>query len=391
MKAVCQVCGSNEWLNLPDPAEGRAVTTAGRIVNEPLGKAQCAECGFVQRVHARFLGDTDYYEQDYAKYYDRPGTTQFHTTRYRVLTEWMASVLNPWTPSRILDVGCGQGWAMELMKALYPEADIEGLEPSHYNTRVARDKGFVVYETRAGEAASMQNKYDLVYSNNVIQHVTNAREFVSSLKEMVSEEGVIVITCPDGSVPNIEILWGDQNFSFLPAHLIRLCEDTGFEAINWFSSPPSPSVPPAQMLVLSPGRKLQECRSGMNIPTSSLEEIYHAKCEYLKAFEQIDGFIYSRTEDYARVFNLGASYWSSILAAYCPRYWQRVSACLVDNADDVERSFLDKGVLALSSITTTDGDALVFGTSPSTHKALCAKFSNSWKKIVPWDDFAVQY
>ena len=142
MNATCQVCRKNNWLNLPDPVPDQAITTAGRIVSEPLGKAQCADCGFVQRIHARFLGDTDYYEQDYAKYYERPGTTQFHIARYRALAEWMTSVLPAVSYRRILDVGCGQGWAMEAMKAFYPEATIEGLEPSSFNSEVARAKGF---------------------------------------------------------------------------------------------------------------------------------------------------------------------------------------------------------------------------------------------------------
>src|SRR5713226_7144088 len=113
MQAFCQICGSGEWWDLPNPVKERSVTTTGRIINESLGKAQCANCGFVQRVHAQFLGLTDYYEQDYAKYYDKPGAAQFHNARYRVLAEWMASVLHPLYPSRILDAGCGQGWTME--------------------------------------------------------------------------------------------------------------------------------------------------------------------------------------------------------------------------------------------------------------------------------------
>src|ERR1700682_3706841 len=188
MLESCQVCGSTVWLDLPNPVDGRAVTTAGRIIDESLGKSQCAVCGFVQRIQARFLGHTDYYEQDYAKYYNRPGTTQFHKARYQMMAEWMASALGRIAPSTILDVGCGQGWAMEAMKTLYPSAVIEGLEPSHHNARVAREKGFAVYESRVGEGALPGTKYDMVYSNNVIQHVTNARDFVASLKEMISED-----------------------------------------------------------------------------------------------------------------------------------------------------------------------------------------------------------
>jgi 2-polyprenyl-3-methyl-5-hydroxy-6-metoxy-1,4-benzoquinol methylase len=389
MKATCQVCRGNNWLNLPDPVPDRAITTAGRIVNEPLGKAQCAECGFVQRIHARFLGDTDYYEQDYAKYYERPGTTQFHLARYRVLAEWMTSVLPALPFRRILDVGCGQGWAMEAMRAFYPDATIEGLEPSTFNSEVARAKGFQVYEARAGKAALLENKYDLVFSNNVIQHVTNAREFVASLKEVVTDDGVIVITCPDGSIPNIEILWSDQNFSFLPAHLIRLCEERGLKGIRWFSSPPSPSVPPAQMLLLSKDG-LKEGKPGMTVVAPNLQDVYKAKCDYLNSFGKIDSHIRSRTERVAYVYNFGASYWSSILAAYCPTYWPKVSACIVEDTGNVEPQFLDKCVMALNQLQHNETDALVLGTSPATHQALRARFVSSWNTIVSWDDF-LQY
>ena len=385
--AICQVCGSSEWWDLPNPTEGRAVTTAGRIVQESLGKAQCARCGFTQRIHAQFLGLTDYYEQDYAKYYDRPGTTQFHVARYRVLAEWMASLLNPLTPPRILDAGCGQGWAMEAMKAIYPQALIEGIEPSHGNNKVARDKGFTVYENRANENAMPAAKYELIYSNNVIQHVTDAREFVACLKEMVSDNGCVLITCPDGSLPNIEILWADQNFSFLPAHLIRLCKDIGFGAISWFASPPSPAVPPAQMLLLSKDRKLREGRSGMDVPVSRLKEIYRSKCDYLRSFKKLDDHICSRTENCARVFNFGASYWSSILAVYCPRYWKKVTSCIVDAPADLERGFLDRPVLHSNTISPENNDAIVLGTSPATHKTLSARFSISWTNIIAWEEF----
>lgn len=385
MKSVCQICNSSDWLDLPNPAEGTAVTTAGRIVTEPLGKAQCLECGFVQRVRARFLGDTDYYEQDYAKYYDRPGTTQYHIARYRVLAEWMIAALSPISPARILDVGCGQGWAMEAMQAFYPEATIEGLEPSTFNSAVARKKGFVVFEARAGNAALPDTKYDLVYSNNVIQHVTDARGFVNSLKDVVSESGVIVITCPDGSVPNIELLWSDQNFSFLPSHLIRLCRETGFASVSWLPSPPSPSVPPAQMLLLSKNRGTG--RSEMAVPIPDLKEIYRAKCDYLNSFAKIDSYIYSRTQSCSSIYNFGASYWSSILAAYCPRYWPTVTACVVEVPDDNEQVFLDKQVLPLNMVTLSNNDAVVFGTSPATHNSLSTRYSNLESAVITWDQF----
>ena len=387
MQDSCQVCGSTTWRKLPDPVDGRAVTTAGRIIDESLGKSQCGGCGFVQRINARFLGHTEYYEQDYAKYYERPGTAKFHLARYQVLVDWMVSVLGPIAPSRILDVGCGQGWAMEVMRACYPKAVIEGLEPSLFNSQVARAKGFLVHETRATSDALSETKYDLVYSNNVIQHVTDARAFIDSMKGMVKENGAIIITCPDATLPNIEVLWSDQNFSFLPEHLIRICDDAGFSTIEWFASPPSPSVPPAQMLVISNDANFLKGHEGMQAPNSSLEEIYQAKCDYLGSFQKIDDFVCAATTSHERVFNFGSSYWSSILAAYCRRYWLKVAACLVEETDGLEPQFLDKRVLRFDSITPTDHDAMVLGTSPATHEALGARLSSAWKNVITWDQF----
>jgi len=386
---ICQICGSDSWLDLPDPAEGRSVTTAGRIISEGLAKAQCGHCGFVQRTRAQFLGLTDYYEEDYAKYYDRPGTGPFHAARYRVLAEWMIAVLDSLSPSTILDVGCGQGWGMEAMKGFYPQAQIQGLEPSRHNSEVAREKGFRVYEGRVGDTEMPPVQYDLIYSNNVIQHVTDAREFLASLKEMAGENGVIVITCPDGSIPNIEILWADQNFSFLPGHLLALCEDVGLPAMKWFRSPFSPSVPPAQLLLFD-NRRSREAFVGMDVPAADLKEVYRARCRYLRSFAQIDDYFCSRIKDSERVFNFGASYWSSILAAYCPRYWQQVSACLVDQTGNGGLEFLDKAVLEMGSIEPRQTDSLVLGTSPMTHEALRPTLSPSWSQVVSWDQFAVQ-
>jgi 2-polyprenyl-3-methyl-5-hydroxy-6-metoxy-1,4-benzoquinol methylase len=372
---------------LPNPTPARSVTTAGRILDESLGKAQCSKCGFVQRIHAQFLGYTNYYQQDYENYYNRPGTSQFHTQRYRVLVEWMASVLKPLTPLNILDVGCGQGWSMEAMKNIYPGAIIEGVEPSDYNSKVAIKNGFKVYEGMLGEVSLPLKSYDLVYCNNVIQHVTNAREFVVSLKDAVSDDGVIIVTCPDGTVPNIEILWSDQNFSFLPSHLIRLFKDVGFSVISWFPSPSSPSVPPAQMFFLSENKKFKNGREGTDIPVPNIDEIYDLKRRYLESFKQIDEYICSQTEQYAQVLNFGASYWSSVLAAYCPNYWKKVSACLVDDVDSIGRGFLDKQVSQLNSISEFDDCAIVLGTGPATHKTLKERFSASFKNIISWDNF----
>lgn len=383
----CQVCGATEWTALPDPNKHQSVTTASRILNEPLGKSQCNSCGFVQRTRIEFLGLTDYYEQDYATYYERPGTDLFHKKRYAAIVDWMKSYLDPASPlKKQIDIGCGQGWAMEAIREYYPGSVIEGLEPSHYNVKIAREKGFRIYEGKMEDTEVESGSYDLVFSNNVIQHVNNAKAFLLQLKTLLAEDGVMVITCPDGSRPNIEILWGDQNFSFLPMNLLKLAEDIGFKTVFWTSSADSPSLPPAQLLLMTNNKNYEHLhlnRDAMYIP---LEDIFRKRADYLSSFEKINEYLMQHIPEGAKVYNFGASYWTSVLAAYCPDYWKKTTACLVDE-DTGNSKFLGKDVQLYNSITPGENDVLVIGTGPGWQKNLQEKLSGKWKNIVTWDSF----
>ena len=257
---------------------------------------------------------------------------------------------------------------------------------SHYNVKVAREKGFHVYEGKLEDTETEANSYDLVFSNNVIQHVNSAKEFMQQLKSLVKDDGVIVITCPDGSRPNIEILWSDQNFSFLPANLMKLAEDIGFKTVFWTSSADSPSLPPAQLLLMTNNKSYEQLktnRAAMEIP---LDKIFRDRSAYLQSFEKINSYIAEHIADSERVYNFGASYWTSILAAYCPDYWKKVVACLVDE-DQGNSKFLGKDVSLFSSIKPGAKDVLVIGTGPGWQKNLKEKLSKDWQNIVTWDSF----
>lgn len=125
----------------------------------------------------------------------------------------------------------------------------------------------------------------------------------------------------------------------------------------------------------------------MKVFTPDLQDVYKAKCDYLNSFAKIDSHIGTLTEHSANIYNFGASYWSSILAAYCRTYWPKVSACIVEDTGNVEPQFLDKSVMALNQFQKNENDALVLGTSPATHQALKQRFDSSWNTIVLWDDF----
>lgn len=380
----CQLCRSNDWVTLPDPSTNKSVTTASRVVDQPLGKSQCNNCGFVQRVRATFLGFTDYYENDYANYYERPNTTEFHKKRYEQIINFMLYNVNTNQDFKeILDIGCGQGWAMDEVRAKYPDSTIEGAEPSDYNVKKAEVKGYKIYHGKL-EDIHFEKKYDMIYSNNVIQHVNDAKAFMENSKKLLKEGGILIVTCPDGSRPNIELLWSDQNYSFLPQHLVDLGNQLNFEHTFHSLSGNFPALPPAQSLTLT--NNFDNLRPSIKKEDNTVlkEDVLQLREEYLSAFSKIDDYLISNIEEGMPLYNLGASYWTSALATYCPKYWDKVESCLIDETDN-HVQFMGKTVQKIQDIDAANS-AITLGISPASHDAVANKFSN-WAKVLKWNNF----
>ncbi len=147
------------------------------IVADPLGKSHCRICGLVQRTRAKFMGMTDFYEKNYALYYDRPGTEHFNQLRYGQIVDWILKVVQV-EPKRILEVGCGRGWAMREISKRFPAAEIKGVEPAKENSAAGRAAGLDIATARLEEYHVDGPGFDLIYSNHVIQHVVDPVAFL---------------------------------------------------------------------------------------------------------------------------------------------------------------------------------------------------------------------
>lgn len=336
-------------------------------------------CGAAQRVRVPMLAFTDYYETDYANYYERPGTEVFHKQRYASIWQWICESTAMGEPKRILDVGCGQGWLMDLIQETFPEAVVEGVDPSNYNVQVARKKGHGIHEGRLEHIAPTLKPFDLVVSTNVLQHLSNPLDFVSTVSNLVSEGGVIVITCPDGSRPNIELLWADQNLSITPANLRTLATSalpSSDKLTILQSEGSSVSLPPA-LLMTTGGRG---CGMSYNCDVS-MESLFHNRRQYLESFQSINEFLFNQLKDNLFVTNLGASYWSSVLAAYCPDYWSLVYNCCVDDPKG-QTEFVDKPVVKTADIP--NNASVVLGIAPNAQQAAANSLTQRMSRVLCW-------
>lgn len=348
-------------------------------MSEALGKSQCMSCGATQRVRSSMLAFTDYYETDYANYYERPGTEIFHKQRYASIWKWVRESADIKAPERILDVGCGQGWLMDIMQETYPGAVIEGIEPSQYNVKKAREKGHRVHEGRLEQIAPSLAPFDLVVSTNVLQHVSHPLDFLNALSKLTAETGMIALTCPDGTRPNIELLWADQNLSLTPSNLLSLAGralPASIDSVIYQSEEHSASLPPALLMIS--GRRGGKIQDDFGC---SIDALLQNRQKYLSSFSVIDNFLSDRVKESGNVVNLGASYWTSILAAYCPNYWSKVQFCCVDEPKD-QTDFLNKPVMRTADVPETA--CVVLGITPESQQIVADSLAKKFSQVCSW-------
>lgn len=114
----------------------------------------------------------------------------------------MLGALSPLRCASALDVGCGDGSWLRLLRRARPDIDFlagADLSPTQVARNGARwpDMGFFVLDI---ERASLDRTFDLVTSSEVIEHIDDQRSAFAHLAAMVKVGGWLLVTCPTGHV-----------------------------------------------------------------------------------------------------------------------------------------------------------------------------------------------
>lgn len=109
--------------------------------------------------------------------------------------------------AKVLEVGCGSGILLSMVKESHEQLLCEGIEPfgdgfssSKAPNEFVKSQGIVIHNL-CYEDFKAEHKYDFIYSVNVFEHLSDWRHFLSFVSENLAEDGVCIILCPNYNFP----------------------------------------------------------------------------------------------------------------------------------------------------------------------------------------------
>ncbi len=99
-------------------------------------------------------------------------------------------------PGRLLDVGCGGGLFAACAKRV--GWDVQGLDPNPAAVEAAARYGVSVRTVTIEESGFDANTFDIIYSNDVIEHVLNPIKAFNEIDRLLAPKGVLILSTPNG-------------------------------------------------------------------------------------------------------------------------------------------------------------------------------------------------
>ncbi len=225
----CPVCGRED-------GQSRVATSQVDWRDAPVEIVRCGGCGAI------VMSDV------------QPPTTFFASSAWDAYVEHGAGLeviahmlvkINRHEGSRMLDLGCGYGFALDVASFLFGWRGI-GLDPSDAADRGREDLGLDIRSGLLDDAFAPDETFDVIFASEVLEHVPDPAEFLASIADRLSDDGALLLTTPDaGAVrpetPRSELIGalsiGAHVFLVDASGLERLLHAAGLEAIVWSEGP----------------------------------------------------------------------------------------------------------------------------------------------------------
>jgi 2-polyprenyl-3-methyl-5-hydroxy-6-metoxy-1,4-benzoquinol methylase len=173
--------------------------------------------------------EKNYYQNESAGYRKEYSKLELEVIRLRIAQRSAKALglLKENISGRMLDVGCGEGFAISYYKELgwsvtgidFSSAGVKNMHPELLSF-VRQGDVFKLLENQI----NANEKYDLIWLGNVLEHVLDPTGLLISLRKIISQNGILVLTVPnDGNAFHEELyrdgLINERFWIAIPDHL----------------------------------------------------------------------------------------------------------------------------------------------------------------------------
>lgn len=196
------------------------------------GLLKCNDCGFLFAQKIPTI-------EELIAHYDGYGRNDYLSpitiTRYN-------EILDSFEPYRktnkLLDVGCGIGFFLEVAKQR--GWDVYGTEYTDEAIKICNQKGFTMHQGALNTDNYLLESFDVITSFEVMEHINNPIEEVTKFNQLLRKDGLFYFTTPNFNA--IERMYLKEHYSVVsyPEHLSyytkktarRLLENNGFRELK---------------------------------------------------------------------------------------------------------------------------------------------------------------
>lgn len=107
----------------------------------------------------------------------------------------LAKRIEKYEPASIADLGCGPGNSTAVLRAVFPNARLTGIDNSA-NMIEKAGKRYPDIEFRLGDVRELAEKFDLIFSNACLQWVPDHRALLPYLMGRLNDGGVLAVQIP---------------------------------------------------------------------------------------------------------------------------------------------------------------------------------------------------
>lgn len=227
----------------------------------------------------------------------------------------------------MLEVGAANRETSRMLSRLIGGQTITAIDPQPESDMDCENVRFL--NTTLEEYSHSGRRYDVIFSNHVMEHFEDPIGFLSLHRDLAKSTSLLIICCPNSSVPSVELLFDDHQAHLTCSAMCSAANSAGLLLEECFTAPWDEET--AVAILRLPDRIKADPIETRPRGIRSVREKYFAD------WKSCQSALLQQAEGHELVL-FGAGEFAQLIACYMPDLYRRVSSIVVENPEGA-RSF----------------------------------------------------